>query len=94
MLKRATDYFIALLELLEAESKALQSSLLRTGTTLSLFVVGVLLLGAAAAVLGWTAYLALLPYLGRAGAAACCAAALALLGGVFLWTASSRRNRN
>jgi len=94
MLKRATDYLIALVELLEAEAKVLQASLLRTGTTLSLVVVGVLLLGAAAAVLGWSAYLVLLPYLGRAGAAACCAAALALLGGIFLWTASSRRSRS
>lgn len=94
MLKRATDYLIALVELLEAEAKVLQASLLRTGTTLSLVAVGVLLLGAAAAVLGWSAYLVLLPYLGRAGAAACCAAALALLGGIFLWTASSRRSRS
>lgn len=94
MLKRATDYFIALLELLESEVQVLQAILLRTSTTLSLFVVGVLLLGGAAAVLGWATYLLLLPYLGRAGAAACCSGALALLGAIFLWTASSRRNRS
>lgn len=94
MLKRATDYFITLLELLEAEVRHLQASLLRTGGTLTILVVGILLLGAAAAVLGWASYLALLPYLGRAGAAACCAAVLALMGGVFIWTASSRRSRS
>lgn len=94
MLSRVADFLIALLELLEAEAKHLKEGLLRTGTTLTLVVVGVVLLGAAAAVLGWAGYLVLLPYLGRAGAAACYAATLALLGGIFLWTAKSRRNKS
>lgn len=94
MLRRVTDYVLALLELLEAEVRSFKSGLVRTGTTLSMVVVGMLLLGAAAAVLGWAAYLALVPLLGRPGAAACCALALAIFGVIFLWTASSRRSKN
>lgn len=94
MLKRATDYVLALIELLEAEARSLQAGLVRTGTTLTMVVVGTMLLGAACAVLGWATYLALIPLLGRPGAAACCAGVLALLGVIFLWAASSRRNKN
>lgn len=94
MLKRATDYLIALLELLEAEAANLKSGLLRTGSALALALVGIGLFAAAAAVLGWAAYLALLPYWGRAGAAAACAVLLALFGGGFLWAASSRAGKS
>lgn len=94
MLKKATDYLIALLELLEAEARNLKAGLFRTGTALTLMAAGVGLMAAAAAVLGWAAYLALLPYWGRAGAAAACGVLLLLLGGVFLWLASSRASKN
>lgn len=94
MLRRVTDYVLALLELLETEARTLQAGLLRTGTTLAMVVVGIFLLGSAGAVLGWSAYLALVPLIGRPGAAACCAGVLALLGVIFLWTANSRRSKS
>ncbi len=94
MLKRVTDYLIALLELLEAEASNLKAGLLRTGTALGLALVGVGLLAAAAGVLGWSAYAALVPYWGRSGAAAACAGVLALLGGVFLWAARSHGSKS
>lgn len=94
MLKRATDYLIALLELLEAEASNLKAGLLHTGTSLALMLVGIGLLAAAASVLGWAAYRALVPYWGQAGAAAACALLLALFGGGFLWAASSRGSRS
>lgn len=94
MLRRTTEYVIALLELLEAQTNVLRASLLRTGTTLTLTVVGIGLMAAAASVLSWALYAALLPYWGRAGAAAACGALLALLGGVFLWVAGSRSSKS
>lgn len=94
MLRRATDYLIALLELLEAQAQNLKAGLFRTGSALMFALVGIGLLGAAAGVLGWALYVALLPYWGREGAAAACAGLLALLGGVFLWLASTRAKKN
>ncbi len=94
MLSRFTEYFIALLELLEAELKNAGAGLVRGGTNLALALVGVLLLGGACAVFGWSLFLALRPIWGAAGAAAACGGLLLLFGGVLLWLASSRsRNR-
>jgi hypothetical protein len=90
VLKRATDYVIALLDLLEAEAVSLRGGLMRTGTALTLVLAGIGLFTAAAAVFGWALYLALLPYWGRAGAAAACGVLLALFGGGFLWAARPR----
>jgi len=90
VLKRVTDYLIALLDLLEAEASGLRVGLLRTGTALTLVFAGIALFTAAAAVFGWALYLTLLPYWGRAGAAAACGGLLVLIGGGFLWAARSR----
>jgi hypothetical protein len=91
VLRRFTAYVIALLELFEAEAtSAVRVGLVRAGTSVALATVGIGLLAAAAALLGWALYQALLPYWGKAGSAAACAVLLALFGGVFIWSAGSR----
>lgn len=84
---------VALLELLEAEARNAGAGMVRGGTNLALAVVGVLLVGGASAVFGWSLFLALRPYWGEAGAAAACALLLLLAGGVLLWLASSRTRK-
>ena len=93
MLGRFTDYTVALLELLEAEARNAGAGLVKGGTNLAFAVVGALLLGGAAAVFGWSLFLALRPVWGEAGAAAACGALLLILGGVLLWLASSRSRK-
>ena len=93
MLKRFTRYVIALLDLLEAELHNVGASLVRSGTNLALAVVGVLLLGGALAVFGWSLFLALRPVWGAAGAAAACGALLLVFGAVLLLMAGNRGRR-
>lgn len=93
MLGRFTEYAIALLELLEAEARNAGAGLVKGGTNLALAVVGVLLVGGAAAVFGQALYLALLPVWGPAGAMAACGALLLVLGGGMLWLARSRTRK-
>ncbi len=94
MLGRLTSYVVALLNLVEVEAKSIvQVGLVRAGTSLLLVTAGIGLLVAAAAVLGWALYQALLPYWGRAGSAAACAGLLAVSGAVFLWLAGSRSRK-
>lgn len=90
MLRRFTHYTLTLLELLEAEARNLGSGLVRAGTNLAFAVVGVLLVGGAAAVFGWSLFLALRPVWGPAGAAAACGALLLVLGAVMLLVVSAR----
>ncbi|HNQ99699.1 MAG TPA: hypothetical protein PKN52_06840 [Trueperaceae bacterium] len=91
MLRRFTAYVIALLELAEAEAtSAVRAGLVRAGRAVALLVAGIGLLVAAAALLVWAAYQALLPYWGKAGSGAACAVLLALFGAIFLWLAASR----
>ena len=93
MLKRFTDYTIAFLELVEAEARNAGAGLVKAGTNVALAVVGAILLGIAAAVFGWSLFLALRPVWGEAGAAAACAGLILVLGGVLLWLASSRSKK-
>ena len=93
MLKRFTDWFIALLELLEAEGRNAGAGLIRIGSGLAFAVVGVILLGVAAGVFGWSLFLALSPVWGAAGAAAACGVLVLLFGGVLLWLAGSRTKK-
>ena len=90
MLRRFTHYTLTLLELLEAEARNLGSGLVKAGTNLALAVVGVLLIGGAASVFGWSLFLALRPVWGPAGAAAACGVLLLLLGLLLLLFVSSR----
>lgn len=94
MLARLTDYLLAFLELLELEMRSLKAGMVRVGTSLAFAVAGVGLLAAAAGVFGWAVYTALIPYWGRAGSAAACGALLAVLGGGFVWLASSRTGKS
>lgn len=93
MLKRFTDYTIAFLELLEAEARSAGAGLVKVSTNIALAVVGAILLGSAAALFGWSLFLALRPLWGEAAAAAACAALILILGGVLLWLASSRTRK-
>lgn len=93
MLKRLTDWLIAVLELLEAEGRSAGAGLIRVGTGLAFAFTGVLLLGLAASVLGWSLFLALRPVWGEAGAAAACGVLILIAGGVLLWLANSRTKK-
>lgn len=94
MLKQFTDYFIAALELVEAQARNAGSGLVKTGINLTLAISGAAVMGVAALVFGVALFLALRPVWGDAGAAAACGALLVILGGVLLWLASSRSKKN
>ena len=93
MLKQFTDYFIAALELVEAQAKNAGAGLVRAGTNVTLAVAGALIMGVASVVFGAALFLALRPVWGDAGAAAACGVLLVLLGGILLWIASSRTRK-
>ncbi len=93
MLKQFTDYFIAALELVEAQARSAGSGLVKTGINLTLAVSGAAVIGVAALVFGVALFLALRPLWGDAGAAAACGVLLVILGGVLLWIGSSRSKK-
>lgn len=93
MLKQFTDYFIAALELVEAQARSAGSGLVKTGINLTLAVSGAAVIGVAALVFGVALFLALRPLWGDAGAAAACGVLLVVLGGVLLWIGSSRSKK-
>jgi len=64
-----SDLVIALLDLLEAEGRALRSSALRVGLGLGLLVIAVGMLMVSAAFLLWSAYQVVSLWLGPASAA-------------------------
>lgn len=93
MLKQFTDYFIAALELIEAQARGAGAGLVRAGTNVTLAIAGASVLGIAVLVFGAALYLALRPVWGDAGAAAACGVLLVLLGGVLLWIANARTRK-
>lgn len=88
MLERFTDYFIAFLDLLEAEGRSARKHVVAAGARLALSAGGAFLLTVAFALFGLALYLALAPLWGQAGALLACAALLCVLGGGLLWLAS------
>lgn len=93
MLKQFTDYFIAALELVEAQTRGAASGIVKAGTNVTLAVAGASVVGIAALVFGAALFLALRPVWGDAGAAAACGVLLVLLGGVLLWIAHARTRK-
>lgn len=83
---------IALLELLEAEGRALRKATLNTGRALALLVGAGVFLLAGAALLGWALYQYLLTLTTPSLSAAIIGLLALLLGGALLWF-SHRRNR-
>lgn len=94
MLKQFTEYFIAALELVEAQARSAGAGLVKTGINLTLAISGAAVLGIAAVVFGAALFLALRPVWGDAGAAAACGVLLVILGGVLVWVASSRSRKS
>lgn len=90
MFRAVTEYLIALLELLQAEGRAVRKRLYDLGVSLILaWVAGVLTL-AAMALLIWALYLALVPVVPQSVAALVCGLLLLLVSGGLLWSAGRR----
>ncbi len=88
VLERATDYIIALLELLEAEGRSAGKATVAIAMKVALLVGGAILVTIALGVLGWSLFWALEPHWGRAWAAFACAILLLILGGGLMWFAN------
>jgi hypothetical protein len=84
MLKEFVDFFIALLELVEAEAVSARQGIARFALALMLGVTGGLFALGAAGLLIWALYLVLGPAINQPAALAICAAALIIIAGLSL----------
>jgi hypothetical protein len=91
VLERATDYIIALLELLEAEGRSAGKATVAIATKVAILLGGAILATAALITFGLSFFWALEPYWGRAWAAFACALLLLILGGGLIWFANRRK---
>lgn len=87
MFRGVTEYFLALLDVLEAEGRSAKRNVMSLAMAIGIFTLGILLFAGAAGFLVTALYLGLSAALSPAWAALVSGAALVAMGGITVWIA-------